>query len=185
MKVLGLFVFGCILVLNCDNDMGNNFIYESDSLYIRALLEENDLGKLSVTDVAKFDNTNKKVIGIIIDSRTISKDSFKMFPKGLLTLSELKWVQIVNCGQFRNLPKEIYLLPNLEELTINQTSLAFISGSIKNMHKLNDLSLRNNKILLLPKEIGMLKNLRYLDVRNNRLIYLPKEIKNMNITINR
>jgi len=71
--------------------------------------------------------------------------------------------------ELTELPNEIFLLLNLEELFLYNNQLYSLPIEITNLTKLNHLDLRNNKFENLPNEIGQLKNLKTLRLNDNKI----------------
>jgi Leucine-rich repeat (LRR) protein len=77
---------------------------------------------------------------------------------------------------FYNIPPEIALLTNLQELRIYRNELRAIPTEIGLLTNLDTLSLHHNQLRNVPPEIGLLTKLRILYLDNNLLEYIPKEI---------
>ncbi|MFX1480751.1 MAG: AN1-type zinc finger domain-containing protein [Promethearchaeota archaeon] len=75
-----------------------------------------------------------------------------------------------------NIPDEIALFENLEELRIIGY-LSEIPASIGNLKKLKKLDLSNNEIKNIPNSLNSLKNLEELILNSNHLKIIPNEFK--------
>jgi Leucine-rich repeat (LRR) protein len=78
-----------------------------------------------------------------------------------------------------HLPKEMFFLKDVEELTFHGFSLLNIPPEIKNYRKLTRLCLGENSIERIPKEIDYLFNLISLYLNDNNITKLPNEISNL------
>jgi internalin A len=75
-----------------------------------------------------------------------------------------------------NLPTEIGLCVNLEELDLSTNRLSSLPSEIGCLTNLKVLILNSNKLISFPPEISQLVNLINLDLGNNQLTSLPPEI---------
>jgi len=71
------------------------------------------------------------------------------------------------------LPYNIGLLQNLEQLYLPKTQLSSLPKSFSTLTKLNTLRLDNNQLTFLPENFGQLTNLKELELENNQLTSLP------------
>ena len=76
-------------------------------------------------------------------------------------------------------PKELFELTQLNQLTLVKHQITTISPDIDKLVNLSHLSLASNKLTSLPPEIGKLKNLRKLDLSKNNLTTLPAEMADL------
>lgn len=79
----------------------------------------------------------------------------------------------------RIIPKQIYLLKNLQELYLSFNGIESLPITIGRLKSLKKLNLSFNKIKKLPKSIGDLKSLEELVLQKNELQELPESIGNL------
>jgi Leucine-rich repeat (LRR) protein len=70
-------------------------------------------------------------------------------------------------------PKEIFELPNLQELDISKNKIIEIPAEIGKLENLQILNLSKNKIVNVPDELGDLVNLKTLILNQNEIEILP------------
>ncbi|MBI9018803.1 MAG: leucine-rich repeat domain-containing protein [Phycisphaerae bacterium] len=75
-----------------------------------------------------------------------------------------------------SLPPEIWLLTELQKLSLDDNDLSTLPPEIGKLTALKLLSVDNNQLKTLPKEIGQLNSLKVFYVSNNKLTSLPAEI---------
>lgn len=91
---------------------------------------------------------------------------------------------------YKEFPKEIFKLKNLQYLDISKNSIREIPAGIDSLKNLQILIVSKNELETLPKEIGGLKMLQYLNANQNDISSLPPEIgslvnlKNMDLWSN-
>lgn len=90
----------------------------------------------------------------------------------------LKNLSLDNIGLYE-IPKQVYLLNNLETLNLYNNNIKYIDEKIINLKNLKSLSLSGNCFDKFPIEIFKLENLEYLYLDNLNLSDLPKEIGNL------
>lgn len=76
-------------------------------------------------------------------------------------------------------PKEIFLFPNLIEIDLSQNSISVLPDKFKDLKNLKELHLADNKITTVGPEITSCLNLEVLQLRNNPLEAVSKEIGQM------
>ncbi len=81
--------------------------------------------------------------------------------------------------KLKELPQDICVLEQLNQLHINSNTISQVPPEIGNLKNLKLLSLKSNKIKQLPKEIGKLTNLKKLNLAGNQLNALPTEISGL------
>jgi Leucine-rich repeat (LRR) protein len=78
------------------------------------------------------------------------------------------------------MPKDILSMTNLRELNLSNNSLTgALPAEIRHLSNLEVLNISNNKMTGLPAEIGQLSKLRILNAANNQLTGIPHEIGNL------
>jgi Leucine-rich repeat (LRR) protein len=77
------------------------------------------------------------------------------------------------------IPKEVWLLPNLQELILAKNKIKSVPDSIGKLTKLQILNLSKNDLTEVPGSIGQLINLRVLVINQNNLEALPGQIGNL------
>lgn len=113
------------------------------------------------------------------DGLVIQNSALQLIPPTLLA-QELSCVQLQNNPRLCLIPAEISLLQStLKNLTIDRSSIAFISPSIGTLRSLEVLQVKNSLVQSLPKELENCKRLRYLNLRNNQIETFPPVIKNL------
>lgn len=113
------------------------------------------------------------------------KESLRLENNCLSTLSgggnlkDLHLLKILNISHnlFHNLPDDIYLLKNLNELYVSNNKLKKLCENICLLENLRVLDVSNNYLKSLPENIGSLVSLRKFDATNNiQLKKLPKSV---------
>ncbi|MBT4595234.1 leucine-rich repeat domain-containing protein, partial [bacterium] len=98
-------------------------------------------------------------------------------------LTQAKTIKKLCLGSHNNkisqLPPEIGILEDLEELDLSFNNLTGLPTKIGLLTNLKTLNLHWNKLETLPSEIGNLKKLTDLDVGGNENLVFPKEMKNL------
>lgn len=77
------------------------------------------------------------------------------------------------------IPDEIFLMTNLQELTLSRCRLLFIDERIGNLKKLQYLNLSHNHLIRLPESLGQLTELQTLIICRNMIEALPESISNL------
>lgn len=78
--------------------------------------------------------------------------------------------------KLKEVPKEVFLLKNLQELNLRKTRIDKLPQEIGELKKLQILDVSKNELIQLPPEIGQLTNLKILRASENELENLPTEI---------
>ena len=78
-----------------------------------------------------------------------------------------------------SLPEEIFLLKNLQELTVINSKLQTVNRNIAQFAYLQYLNLDHNRLVKLPDELTHLVHLNKLIICRNMLYKLPEAIGNM------
>ena len=73
----------------------------------------------------------------------------------------------------------LFLLPNLQELTLSHNRLTALPESLGGLPNLQLLNLSDNQLTTLPESLGNLQNLQTLNLYNNRLTALPESLGNL------
>jgi len=102
------------------------------------------------------------------------------FPDELWLLNQLQVLSIERTAIYK-LPDNIRCLSGLRELIIaNNHNFEAISSEIVNLKELTHLYLHDNNIKFLPEFIGKLNNLKILNLSFNHLRALPASITSLN-----
>ena len=80
-----------------------------------------------------------------------------------------------------SLPDEIFLLKNLQELTVISSKLQVINRDIEKLPYLQYLNLDHNRLVKLPDELTGLVHLKKLVICRNMIYKLPETIGNMTV----
>jgi len=81
--------------------------------------------------------------------------------------------------KLQKIPKEVFLMFNLQELILAKNKLTEIPKEISNLSNLQKLNVSKNEITNLPSCIGTLTNLTELVANQNDINKLPPEIGNL------
>lgn len=81
--------------------------------------------------------------------------------------------------RLKEIPPEIFTLPNLQELDLSGNRIKVIPPEIAQLKKLQKLDLSKNRIETLPPQFGELENLWSLVISQNYITELPKEFANL------
>ncbi|XP_011500986.1 PREDICTED: leucine-rich repeat protein 1 [Ceratosolen solmsi marchali] len=188
--------------------------------------------KKFTSPLSTLSDYNKKSINIvpktkIIISKVLDYPTLKGFPKiteqlylcglqrksfdcQILKLHNLKILNLSQ-NQLTNLPQELGMLPNLQELSLSDNQFgkcpiskwSWMNGSnitktlrslnlscnkltkipdeISKLHALLSLNINNNLISSLPEGIGNLKKLKYLNISKNNITNLPGSMTNLRL----
>lgn len=79
----------------------------------------------------------------------------------------------LNRKKLKQIPKEVFTLPNLWELDLSKNKLRSIPSEIRFLKKLRVLNLERNALENVPKELCELVKLEVLNLRKNELYQLP------------
>ena len=106
----------------------------------------------------------------------LSLKELPLIPRELFLLTNLEKLWISN-GTFRTIPREIGNLQNLRFLLMERNcELRLLPSEIGLLGNLEHFTVVKNKVATLPPEIGNLRNLRYLFLFQNQLISIPPQI---------
>ncbi len=111
---------------------------------------------------------------------TLSYDSLLNLPKGLEKLKRLLVLDISG-NNFTLLPEQIALIPNLQELYLNNEKYLDLDQSFKVINKITNLKrlhLDSIPKFKLPKKLELNKNIEYISMRYDGLKTIPNQISN-------
>ncbi|KAI8122585.1 hypothetical protein FF38_03273 [Lucilia cuprina] len=77
---------------------------------------------------------------------------------------------------FRDIPMDLYLYEDLEEVYLKENYICAIPKWFLNITTLKFIHLAGNNITALPDEMYLLENLEFLDVSNNQITELPESM---------
>ncbi|MFT5157488.1 MAG: hypothetical protein ACI83I_002049 [Bacteroidia bacterium] len=97
---------------------------------------------------------------------TINDQNLTSFPKGLLELKNLEYINI-HSNKLKKIPNEIYQFPKLKRLIIGFNGIVEIPDKIGTLNTLESLAVNGNELKNLPDTLLSLPNLKYLGVRDN------------------
>ena len=164
-----LLVLASISLLSAGMDPG-------DSLYVRALLDANELTEVKVGDVVSYDTENGRVFSLYLSNvYTIYGKKVTRLPDDLDRLDTLLYL-MVNDAALETLPDAVGNLPHLEIIEVQRNRLKTLPESIGDCPKLEYINISDNELETLPAGIGRLTSLYVLNVSNNLLSSLPEEI---------
>ncbi len=78
-----------------------------------------------------------------------------------------------------SLPEMLFLLKNLQELTVKKSKLLLLNHNIAQLSYLQYLNLDHNRLVKLPEELTDLKYLKKLIISRNHIYKLPENMGNM------
>jgi Leucine-rich repeat (LRR) protein len=81
--------------------------------------------------------------------------------------------------KLENLPDDIGVLQDLEELTINYTEISTLPDGLFDLKSLKKLDLKRNKLISMSNRINQLEELEYLDVCMNNLTCVPDSLNKL------
>lgn len=81
--------------------------------------------------------------------------------------------------KIENLPDDIGVLQDLEELTINYTEISTLPDGLFDLKSLKKLDLKRNKLISMSNRINQLEELEYLDVCVNNLTCVPDSLNKL------
>ena len=108
----------------------------------------------------------------------LKKKKLKQIPPEIFQLPNLQYLDLSK-NKLRELPDEIEQLKNLQYLSLSKNELQELNPKIGSLKNLFYLEINNNELTSLPFEIGKLENLRVLDLWSNDIGRFPDEMKNM------
>jgi Leucine-rich repeat (LRR) protein len=91
-------------------------------------------------------------------------DEIEALTSDIAKFTRLKELALLTSGGLKQLPPEIGLLANLEELTVNASELEELPNEIGNLAALRELNVYKNKMKFIPASIGKLRNLEKLRI---------------------
>jgi Leucine-rich repeat (LRR) protein len=123
------------------------------------------------------DTLNLSVFTNLVDL-DLSYDSLVQLPSGLDKLTKLKVLDISG-NNFTLLSEQITLIPNLQELYLNNEKYLDFKQSFKVINKITHLKrlhLDSNLNIILPKNIALNDSIEYISMRYDGLEQIPKEL---------
>lgn len=105
----------------------------------------------------------------------LKRSKLKTLPKEIFLLKNLQELNLSK-NQLIELPEEIGELINLQLLDISSNDLQSLPASIGKLKKLKKISAGRNEIIAIPAQIGELENLEILDLWDNNLSEFPDEM---------
>jgi len=144
--------------------------YKQDSLAVRAILDSNSLGSVTVESVSKVGNS--RIDTLIIVGKNLSK-----LPVVIGNISKLKHLDLHD-NSLKTLPAEIGNLTQLLFADLRQNEIGNLPSTIGNLTLLTNLYLSTNSLKSLPAEIGQLSSLDRLYLEMNQLTALPAQLGN-------
>jgi len=109
---------------------------------------------------------------------SISYSNFKNIPRDIYLLSYLQQLLLVGDG-IKHIPREICFLKNLKVLDLSNNHITIIPKEIGLLQNLEELNLHNNLIENIPEELCQLEKLQQLFLAENRISHIPREIGNL------
>ena len=103
-------------------------------------------------------------------------------PNKLFLLTNLQELTIVRCGLMQ-VNQQIEKLQNLQYLDVSRNKLITLPESIGNLQELKTLIINRNMIEYLPDGMGKLKKLESIDAWDNHLYVLPKSMAELAETL--
>ena len=133
----------------------------------------------SLKGIEEFTNLEELIV------KTIKKDDFKYLKK----LNKLKAITI-SYSIFSEVPSFVFILPNLEELNI-ENSIVGVFSSLSNLIKIKRLRINHTDLSWIPN-LSKLSNLEYLDLNNNFIEsflsfdnFNPSNLKSIDLSYNK
>lgn len=106
----------------------------------------------------------------------LSNQQLCFLPQGFLSqFKSLKFLKLEG-NRFTHIPSEIFTLPQLQWLILENNQIHTLSPAIKNLGKLEELNLGGNNLTDLPNELGTLGKLGRLTLSNNFLTEFSKPL---------
>lgn len=130
------------------------------------------------SSIAKF-----KTIEIL----TIEQDTI-VVPESIAQLNQLHTLNLI--GYVKRLPQQLSLLPNLKNITIEDTSLTEIPKNIYQCKQLEELLIEKSKVKMISNDIEHLINLKKLKITHAQIKELPstigklKALQHLNLSVN-
>ena len=162
--------------------------HEPDNAHQEGQLTLNDLPKEVLENIAKL-LPDKDVVSLsAVDTVTrsaLSTDKAKRYlNKYGIDFNEthvyLPWkLRETRLEYLDALCRVLFLLPNLQELTLSHNRLTALPESLGGLQNLQLLNLSDNQLTTLPESLGNLQNLQTLNLRNNQLTALPESLGNL------
>lgn len=93
-----------------------------------------------------------------------------------LYLGYIQLIGNIKRNRFKEIPKVVFQLENLELLQLNHNPITEIPEDIKHLKKLKRLELLSTAIEVFPKTVYSLPNLRYLALSSSPITEIPNDI---------
>ena len=130
---------------------------------------------MEITSVKELKESVSNGKAHLVKILSLMKCNLTKIPKEVWLLTNLEWLDLY-LNNLQELPKDIGRLENLEWLDLSNNNLQTVPKEIGQLQNLEWLDLSNNNLQTVPKEIGQLQNLERLYLSNNNLQTVPKEI---------
>ena len=160
-----------------NNYQNTDFIGYSNNILLNKLkhITNLDISFEEMMKIQKLNLVGKNLLTIYELNNNYQFKMFKIIPKEIFKLINLEELSSYS-NQIQEIPKEINKLINLKRLIFSNNQITEIPETIGSLINLEILNLNNNQIKVIPKEIGQLKNLKYLYFNNNYIKEIPDEI---------
>ena len=177
----------------------NEMLNKNDTLTFRKLIKV-DLSNNNFEIIPLNFSTCKS-----IEELNISNNPIQTLPASFSTLKSLRELDIRECliennpnlskliscekvtlghHEMKNIPVEVFSIPNLSILEIENSAIKSIPKELGHLSKLEHLSITDCLIITLPKSVGRLQKLSELELRDNHIDHLPSELANLgNLTL--
>lgn len=113
---------------------------------------------------------------VILYSATDDGKVYTSLEEALLEPQNVYRLKLTKLAQRDSLPKELFQLTELRELTVKGCRLCIVNQDICLLTRLQYLNLDHNKLVRLPESLGQLRDLRTLVVSRNLLETFPDAI---------
>lgn len=114
---------------------------------------------------------------------TLRKKKYREFPKQILSMKNLQYLDISK-NIIKELPDSIVVLKNLQILIVSSTKLERLPKNIGQLKNLKQLNVNQNNLTTLPYSIGELEKLEVADLWSNNFDYFPEtlaQLKNLKL----
>ena len=131
-------------------------------------LEYLNMASNSITEIPDWIGDMKNLKTLILRYNPIEEIS-----NNISNCKSLRYLDLSYMWKPKSIPESIGLIPNLEELYINNSDLYWLPTSVKGLKKLRILDASGNHLQELPGDITSLKKLKILNLRINEISKLP------------
>jgi len=111
---------------------------------------------------------------------SLRKKKYKEFPKEIFKLKNLQYLDLSK-NSIKELPDSIVQFKFLQYLIVSKTGLERLPANIGQLKSLKYLSVNQNELERLPFSFGELENLEYADLWSNNLDYFPETMNANNL----